>query len=165
MRDPADRGAIPGDAFADNRTLPDETDPATGESADDALEATRVVAEYELPAEDATPQPVYWSTHPTQDSTQEAQWEEPFDAPNNNATGGDNEDILAAEGSIDMGVDRVVDESYFENEADDLNDTEAEPLRRTALPDDPHPGSRAPDLADADILPGDDTTRGEASRR
>lgn len=166
MREPVDRDAIPGDAYADNRTLPDETDPATGESADDALEATRVVSEYTMPAEDATPEPVNWSAHPTQDSTQEAEWEEPYDAPTNNATGGDDEDMLAAEGSTDMGVDRVVDESYFENEEDDLNDDEEEPLRRTALPDDPHPGSRAPDLSDEDILPtDDDTTRGEASRR
>ena len=49
------RNPIPGDAFADDRTLPDETDPATGESADDALEATRTVSEYLMPAEDASP--------------------------------------------------------------------------------------------------------------
>ena len=160
-----DRDRIPGDLAADNRTLPDETDPATGESADDALEATRTVSEYLMPAEDATPEPVNWSAHPTQDSTQEAEWEEPFDAPTNNATGGDDEDMLDAEGSTGSGVDRIVDESYFEQEDEDLNDAEEAPLQRAALPDDPHPGSQAPDLADADILPADDTTRGEASRR
>lgn len=160
------RGPIPGDAYADSRVLPNETDPATGESADDALEATRVMTEYQMPSEDASPEPVNWSTHPTQDSTQEAEWEEPFDAPDNNATGGDDEDLLAAEGATDSGVDRVVDESYFENEAADLNDAEEEPLRRVALPDDPHPGSNAPDLSDAAILPSDEeTTRGESSRR
>ena len=121
---------------------PNETDPATGESADDALEATRTLSEYLMPAEDASPEPVNWSTNATQDSTQEAEWEEPFDAPGNNATGGDDEDLLAAEGSTESGIDRVVDESYFENEDDDLNDAEEEPLRRAALPDDPHPGSQ-----------------------
>jgi hypothetical protein len=160
------RDPIPGDAYADNRTLPDETDPATGESADDALEATRDLPEYLMPAEDASPEPVEWSSNPTQDSTQEAEWEEPFDAPRNNATGGDDEDMLAAEGSSGSGMDRVVDESYFENEDDDLNDAEEAPLRRAATPDDPHPGSRVPDVADEDILPpGDETTRGESARR
>jgi hypothetical protein len=160
------RGPIPGDVYADNRTLPNETDPATGESADDALEATRTVPEYLMPAEDASPEPVNWSTNATQDSTQEAEWEEPFDAPDNNATGGDDEDMLADEGSSGSGADRVVDESYFENEDDDLNDAEEEPLRRAALPDDPHPCSGVPDVADEDILsPGDETTRGESARR
>jgi hypothetical protein len=160
------RDPIPGDAYADNRTLPNEIDPATGESADDALEATRTQAEYLMPAEDASPEPVNWSSNPTQDSTQEAEWEEPFDPPTNNATGGDDEDMLAAEGSSGSGIDRVVDESYFENEDDDLNDAEEEPLRRAALPDDPHPGSRVPDVADEDILPPDDeTTRGQSARR
>ena len=75
-------------------------------------------------------------------------------------------DMLAAEGSSDSGVDRIVDESYFEHEDADLNDAEEEPLRRAALPDDPHPGSHAPDTADADILPSDEeTTRGESARR
>lgn len=166
MDEASERGRIPGDAYADNRTLPNEIDPATGESADDALEATRTQTEYLMPAEDATPEPVNWSTNPTQDSTQEAEWEEPFDAPNNNATGGDDEDMLAAEGSVDSGVDRIVDESYFENEDDDLNDAEDAPLRRAALPDDPHPGSDVPDVADADILPPDEeTTRGTSARR
>jgi hypothetical protein len=160
------RGPIPGDVYADNRTLPNETDPATGESADDALEATRTVPEYLMPAEDASPEPVNWSSNPTQDSTQEAEWEEPFDAPTNNATGGDDEDLLAAEGSSGSGIDRVVDASYFENEEDDLNDAEEESLRRAATPDDPHPGSHVPDVADEDILPpGDETTRGESARR
>lgn len=160
------RDTIPGDAYADNRTLPDETDPATGESADDALEATRTVPEYLMPAEDASPEPVNWSSNPTQDSTQEAEWEEPFDAPGNNATGGDDEDLLAAEGSTGSGIDRVVDESYFEREEEDLNDGEEAALRRAALPDEPHPGSGVPDVADEDILPpGDETTRGESARR
>lgn len=166
MDETFERDPIPGDAYADNRTLPDETDPATGESADDALEATRTVSEYLMPAEDASPKPVNWSSNPTQDSTQESEWEEPSDAPTNNATGGDDEDLLADEGSTESGIDRIVDESYFENEADDLNDTEEEPLRRAALPNDPHPGSRVPDVADEDILPSDDeTTRGESARR
>ncbi len=166
MDETRERDRIPGDAYADNRTLPDEIDPATGESADDALEATRTQTEYLMPVEDATPEPVNWSTNPTQDSTQEAEWEEPFDAPNNNATGGDDEDMLAAEGSIDSGVDRIVDASYFENEEADLNDDEDGPLRRAALPDDPHPGSETPDLSDADILPPDEeTTRGTSARR
>ncbi len=155
-----------GDRYADDRTLPNETDPATGESADDALEATRTVTEYLMPAEDASPEPVEWSTHPTQDSTQEAQWKEPYISPGNAATAPDNEDILGAEGSEDIGVDRIVDESYFENEASDLNDAEDAPLRRAATADDPHPGSEAPDLSDSDILASDEeTTRGEASRR
>ncbi len=166
MRDDRERDAIPGDRYRDDRTLPDETDPATGESADDALEATRTVSEYLFPVEDASPEPVNWGTNPTQDSTQEAEWEEPFDAPQNNATGGDDTDLLAAEGSSDMGVDRVVDASYFENEEDDLNDDEEAALQQAATIDDPHPGSHTPDLADADILPSDDeTTRGGASRR
>lgn len=166
MDERRERDPIPGDDYTDNRTLPSESDPATGESADDALEATRTQTESLMPAEDATPEPVNWSTHPTQDSTQEAEWEEPFDAPTNTATGGDDEDLLAAEGSVDSGVDRVVDESYFEHEDDDLNDAEEEPLRRAALPDDPHPGSRVPDIADADILPTDaETTRGDSARR
>lgn len=166
MDDARERDGIPGDAYTDNRTLPDETDPATGESADDALEATRTVPEYLMPAEDASPEPVNWSGSPTQDSTQEAEWEEPFDAPGNNATGGDDEDLLAAEGSSDSGADRIVDESYFENEDDDLNDDEEAALSRLALPDDPHPGSSVPDVADEDILtPDDETTRGESARR
>lgn len=161
-----DRTAIPGDAYDDPNLIPNETDPATGESADDALEATRTVPEYLMPAEDASPEPVQWSTHPTEDSTQEAEWEEPFIAPVQNATGGDDTDMLAAEGSTGSGVDRVVDESYFENEDDDLNDDEEAALNRTALPDDPHPGTRTPDLSDGDILPTDtETTRGDAARR
>lgn len=166
MDEARERGPIPGDAYADNRILPDETDPATGESADDALEATRTVPEYLMPAEDASPEPVNWSGSPTQDSTQEAEWEEPFDAPDNNATGGDDEDMLAAEGSTESGIDRIVDESYFENEGGDLNDDEDAPLRRVALPDDPHPGSDVPDVADEDILsPDEETTRGDSARR
>ena len=152
--------------YADDRTLPDETDPATGESADDALEATRTVSEYLMPAEDASPRAVNWSSHPTEDSTQEAEWEEIADPPTNNATGGDDEDLFAAEGSTESGLDRVVDESYFENEDEDLNDAEEEPLRRAALPDDPHPGSNVPDVADEDILASDsETTRGDSARR
>ncbi len=131
MRESVDRDAIPSDAYADDRTLPDATDPATGESADDALETTRTVPEYRMPAEDASPEPVNWSTHPTQDSTQEAEWEEPLIAPENDATGGE-EDILASETLSDMGVDRVVDASYFAREADDLNDDTDVPLRRIA---------------------------------
>lgn len=160
-----ERGGIPGDATDDPNLLPDETDPATGESADDALEATRTVSEYLMPAEDASPEPVQWSTHPTVDSTQEAEWEEPLIAPFQNATGGDDTDMLAAEGATESGVDRVVDESYFEHEDDDLNDDEAA-LNRAALPDDPHPGTQTPDLSDSDILPTDEeTTRGDAARR
>ncbi len=142
-RAPVDRDAIPGDAYADDRTLPDATDPATGESADDALEATRTSPEEQMPAEDASPLPVAWSTHATQDSTQEAEWEMPYRPPENNATGGDDEDILASEGSSDMGVDRVVDASYFAHEADDVNDDDDAPLRRIArrLPDGSRHGS------------------------
>ena len=166
MADRFERDTIPGDAYADNRTLPNEVDPATGESADDALEATRTVSEYVMPTEDASPKPVNWSTSATQDSTQESEWEEPSDAPTNTATGGDDEDLLAAEGSSGSGIDRIVDESYFENEVDDLNDAEEAPLRRAATPDDPHPGSHVPDVADEDILATDDeTTRGESARR
>lgn len=166
MDEERERGATPGNAFTDNRTLPNETDPATGESADDALEATRTVPEYLMPAEDASPEPVNWSGNPTQDSTQEAEWEEPFDAPTNLATGGDDQDMLAAEGSTESGIDRIVDESYFEDEENDLNDDEEAALHRVALQDDPHPGSRVPDVADGDILASDDeTTRGESARR
>lgn len=160
------RTAIPGDAYSDPNLLPSETDPATGESADDALEATRTVPEYLMPAEDASPEPVRWSVHPTEDSTQEAEWEEPLDAPTMNVTSGDDTDFLRAEGSSDFGVDRIVDESYFENETDDLNDAEEDPLARAALPDEPHPGAHTPDLADGDTLPTEaETTRGDASRR
>jgi len=165
MDETFERDTIPGDAFADNRTLPNETDPATGESVDNALEATRMMSEYTMPAEDSSPRAVEWSDHPTQDSTQEPEWEEPYTAPTNNATGGDDEDMHAAEGPTGSGVDRIVDESYFEHEDDDLNDAEEEPLLRTATPDDPHPGSRVPDVADEDILPGEETTRGESARR
>lgn len=161
-----ERDAIPGDRYTDDRTLPNETDPATGESADDALEATRTRTEYLMPAENATPEPVNWSTHPTQDSTQESQWKEPYLPPDNAATALYNEDFLDDRVPENSGLDRVVDESYFENEQDDLNDAEDAPLRRAALPDDPHPGSDAPDVADADILASnEETTRGESSRR
>src|SRR5437763_1789597 len=115
-----ERGAIPGDAYDDPNLLPEETDPATGETGDDALEATRTVPEYLLPAEDASPEPVKWSLHPTEDSAQEAEWEEPYDAPFENATGIEDTTLDAPE-TTSMGVDRVVDESWFEREEDDLN--------------------------------------------
>lgn len=136
---------IPGDAYVDARLLPAETDPATGESADDALEMTRVVREYLMPVEDASPYAVRWPISPTQDSTQEAEWE--------------------SEGLSELGVDRIVDATYLENAADDLNDDEEAALQRIALPDTPHPGASAPDLTDPDVLPSDEeTTRGAASR-
>ncbi len=161
----AERGPIPGDAYDDPNTLPEETDPATGETADDALEATRTVPEYLMPAEDASPEPVQWSVHPTEDSAQESEWEEPYDAPFENATGGE-DDMLDAPERNSMGVDRIVDESYFEGENDDLNDDEEAALNRVATPDDPHPGSRAPDVADEDISRSDtETTRGDSARR
>ena len=160
-----ERGAIPGDAYDDPNLLPEETDPATGETADDALEATRTVPEYLMPAEDASPEPVRWSVHPTEDSAQEAEWEQPYDAPFENATGGE-DTLLDAPGSTSMGMGRIVDESYFEHEEDDLNDDEEAALNRTATPDDPHPGSQAPDVADSDTLPPDTkTTRGDSARR
>ncbi len=146
------RTVIPGDAYTDARLLPDETDPATGESADDALERTRTVPEYLMPVEDASSRTVAWSVSPTQDSTQEAEWETPERA--------------EAEGVSEFGVDRIVDATYFTDEADDLNDDEAAALQRLALPDAPHPGTQEPDLRDPDVLPTtDDTTRGGASRR
>lgn len=164
--DVSDRDLPAGDIYADDRTLPNETDPATGETADDALEATRTVSEYLMPAEDASPRAVQWSTHPTQDSAQEAEWEEPFSAPDNAETATEEEDLLSGDLATEIGVDRVVGESYFDNAYDDLNDAEDAPLHRAASPDDPHPGSNAPDLTDSDILPSDEeTTRGDASRR
>jgi hypothetical protein len=161
----AERGPIPGDQYDDPNLVPEETDPATGETADDALEATRTVPEYLMPAEDASPEPVRWSTHPTVDSDQESEWEEPFDAPFENATGGEDNSLDAPE-RTSMGVDRIVDETYFEREDEDLNDAEEAALNRVALPDDPHPGSQVPDAADEDTVPDDaETTRGESSRR
>lgn len=166
MRDTSDRDLPTGDRYADDRTLPDETDPATGETADDALEATRTVSEYLMPTEDASPRAVEWSTHPTQDSAQEAEWEEPSDSPDNADTATEERDLVSDDNATEIGVDRIVDESYFENADADLNDAEDTPLRRAALSDDPHPGSNAPDLTDSDILPSDEeTTRGTASRR
>src|SRR6478672_11815602 len=132
MDETTGRDRIPGDAFTDSRILPDETDPATGETADDALEATRTVTEYLLPAEDASPEPVNWSTNASEDSTQESEWEEPYDAPDMLRTGGDDENMLVVEGSANSGVDRVVDESYFEHEDEDLNDDEEAALQRLA---------------------------------
>jgi hypothetical protein len=160
-----ERGPISGDAHDDPNLLPEETDPATGETADDALESTRTVPEYLMPAEDASPEPVRWSVHPTEDSEQEAEWEEPYDAPFENATGSE-EGMVETSDWTSAGVDRVVDESYFEHEDDDLNDDEEAALSWEALPDDPHPGSRTPDIADDDILPSDtETTRGNSARR
>lgn len=160
----AERGPIPGDAYDDPNLAPEETDPATGETADDALEATRTVPEYLMPAEDASPEPVRWSLHPTEDSAQEAEWEEPYDAPFENAPGGEGDTLDDLE-RTSTGIDRIVDESYFENEDDDLNDAEEAVLNRVATPDDPHPGSREPDIADEDTLPTDNTTRGDSARR
>lgn len=160
-----DRNVVPGDAYTDPNLLPEETDPATGESADDALEATRQPRDQVFPVEDASPLPVNWSTNPTEDSTQEAEFEEPYDAPSGLR---DNEevDILGAEGSSDMGVDRIVDESYFEHEDEDLNDDEDMALLRLASADDPHPGSQQDDISDDDIGPdNDELDRGTASRR
>lgn len=159
---------IPGDTFTDPSLLASETDPATGETADDALEATRQPQDQQFPVEDSSPRAVNWSVHPSQDSTQEAEFEEPYTAPEMLR---DNEqtDILGTEGATDFGVDRIVDESYFENEDADLNDAEEEALLRVAG-DDPdaevHPGSFAPDIADDDTAPSlDDLDRGTASRR
>jgi hypothetical protein len=161
----AERGPIPGDAYDDPNLLPEETDPATGESADDALEETRTVSEYLMPTEDASPEPVRWSQNPTEDSTQEAEWEEPYDAPFENATGIE-DTILDAPESSGMGMGRIVDESYFEHEDDDLNDDEEAALDRIATPDDPHPGSEVVDVADDDTLADDiETTRGDSARR
>jgi hypothetical protein len=161
----AERGPIPGDAYDDPNLLPEETDPATGETADDALEATRTVPEYLMPAEDASPIPVDWSVHPTEDSTQEAEWEEPFNAPFENATGGEDDSLNAAQRN-DTSIDRIVDETYFEREGDDLNDDEEAALNRVGTPDDPHPDSQTPDVADEDTISTDtETTRGESARR
>ncbi len=160
-----DRNVVPRDLYTDPNLLPEETDPATGETADDALEATRQPRDQVFPVEDASPLPVNWSTSPTEDSTQEAEFDEPYDAPVG-LRDNDKADILGAEGSSDMGVDRIVDESYFQNEDDDLNDDEEDALLRTALPGDPHPGSLQADISDDDIGPGsDDLDRGAASRR
>jgi hypothetical protein len=160
-----ERGPIPGDAYDDPNLISEETDPATGETADDALEATRTVPEYLMPAEDASPEPVQWSVHPTEDSEQESEWEEPYDAPFENATGGQDDSLDAPE-RTSMGVDRIVDESYFEHEDDDLNDDEEAALNRVATPDDRHPGSRTPDVADEEISRSDTgTTRGDSARR
>lgn len=159
------------DRYTDPNLIPYETDLATGESADDALEATRQPGDQRFPVEDSSPRPVNWSVHSTEDSTQEAEFEEPYTAPQMLR---DNEeaDILGAEGPTDSGVDRIVDESYFENEADDLNDDEEAALLRGAANtnDDPdagvHPDSLAPDISDDDIQPSaDDLDRGTASRR
>jgi len=160
-----DRNVVPRDLYTDPNLLPEETDPATGETADDALEATRQPHDQVFPVEDASPLPVNWSTNPTEDSTQEAEFDEPYNAPVG-LRDNDEADILGTEGSSDMGVDRIVDESYFENEDDDLNDDEEDALLRTALPGDPHPGSLQADISDDDISPGsDDLDRGAASRR
>jgi len=160
-----ERNVVRRDAYTDPNLLPEETDPATGETADDALEATRQPRDQVFPVEDASPLPVNWSTNPTEDSTQESEFEEPYDAPVGLR---DNEevDILGAEGSSDMGVDRIVGESYFENEDDDLNDAEEADLLPLALPDDPHPGSLQKDLSDDDTVPdADELDRGTASQR
>ncbi len=168
-RDPGDLGLD--DRYTDPNLIPYETDPATGESADDALEATRQPGDQQFPVEDSSPRAVNWGLHPTMDSTQESEFEEPYTAPQMLR---DNEetDILGAEGSSDFGVDRIVDESYFENEADDLNDDEEAALLRVAgnTNDDPdasvHPDSLTPDISDDDIQPSaDDLDRGTASRR
>ncbi len=164
MRDTLRRDLAPpiaGDSFPDPLAIPAETDPATGETADDALEDTREIIEYRFPAEDASPRAVAWSTHPTEDSTQEAEWEQPLIAPEEAPVHADLPDAYGEERLSEFGVDRIVDERYFEDEADDLNDVEEALLQRLALPDDPHPESEEPDRADADTLLSDEeTTRG-----
>lgn len=168
--DESRRDAIPGDAYDDPNLLPEETDPATGETADDALEASRSeprrdVPEYLMPAEDASPRAIDWSTHPTQDSTQEAEWREPLTSPTNAETAEDDggSDLFSEVGTSN-GVDRIVDESYFLHEEDDLNDAEDDALLRAATDDDPHPGSQTPDPSDADtLLDEGETRRGKSS--
>jgi hypothetical protein len=158
--------AIPGDSYPDPRLIPAGIDPALGETADDALEETRRVAEYLLPAEDAAPRAVGWSTHPTQDSTQEAEWEQPQRAPEQTPTHADLPDAVRDEALGEFGVDRIVDERYFEDEADDVDDVQEALLERLALADDPHPQTAAPDLADPDtLLSEEETTRGTGAAR
>ncbi len=168
----ADDLDIPGDAYTDPNLIAYETDPATGETADDALEATRSGgrndADYRFPVEDSSPLPVQWSTHPTQDSTQEAEWREVYIAPEHaqSLTSDGDPEVLDAEMSSDMGVDRIVSESYFENEAGDLNDADEAALMRLATDADQHPGSQSPDQSDGDTLPDTDAlNRGTGSQR